>query len=287
MANLGITISSRAMFSSWTYHQPTRSAFDSGEGLSLHLLTRIFGIRNVFVSHGHQDHVGGLATLIGLRAKLKGDTAAPLTIYGPHDNLSLDRLRQYIEWSWPELPYELSWHYLIPGQTVQLDKSHRIECFPMAHQRNATTLGYRLAEERKRLIPSMVAEIKGMVGSEVGARLAALRAAGQVIDEVYHTSTFCYALDTYQLNPAEVVGADLVVADCTFLDVSQRDEQDKAHASLDESAKVCADAGVKHMICAHVSLRNNIKAVVKRAAELEQELGLKITVCDPSTILTL
>lgn len=288
---LGISISSRAMFGSWTWYSPLRTAFDCGEGFSLNLLTRIFGVERIMLSHGHSDHIGGLATLVGLRAKIKGDTGKPLAVYYPSDSRQIDRLRQYIELSWSDLPYDLTWHPIGPGFTLQLDQIHRIEAFSMSHQRAATTLGYRIVEERKRLSRDYAGRI--IVGKaadpafNVGAFLGEARKRGEPVDELYSGVPFTYALDQWAMNPEDIRDASLAVMDCTFLSTADRDTEDKAHASLEESARLCKSVGVKHMLACHLSLRNDPRAVIARAAELAAELSMSITVCHPDHVLGL
>ena len=290
MTKLGITLSSRAMFSTWLWHQSTQTLFDCGESVSLNLLTRIFGISRVCISHFHGDHIGGLITLIGLRAKLSGDTGRPLDVYGPVDNAQFKLIREYVAASWPRLPYELRWHPIAPGFTLQLDKSHRIEAFEMKHQKNATTLGYRVVEERRRLKAEYREKIEsGQLGGgkEVGVFLAGLRAKGEVVDEVFHANTFCYCCDHFQLDPSNIAGADTCIMDTTFLDVSDRDPIDIAHASLEESVRLCKSVGVKRVVAAHQSIRNKMSDVVARAEELSKELDIEIVVCHPDRILEL
>ncbi len=286
-SRLGLELSSRAMFASWLWHAPTRTAFDCGEGFSLHMLTRIFGVERVLFSHGHQDHVGGLLSLIGLRAKTKGDTEKPLDIYYPQDNRQFRWLRTYVETSWPRLPYTLRWYPIDASFKLYLDKHHQIEAFPMQHQPNATTLGYRVVEQRSRLSPEWKARVMAAPQKEIGPMLAAARSAGLPVDEVYHAATFAYCLDNCGFDYSHIQGCDLAIADCTFLTVADRHQDNEAHASLDESVRRCWAVGVKHVVAAHASLRNRMSDVVKRAGELEQELGLKVTVCHPDRVLEL
>ena len=300
MTKLSISISSRAMFGTYCWSRPTRTLFDAGSGLTRDMLTELFAVECLMCSHGHQDHLGDIPSLIGLRAKMKGDTTKPLHIYYPFDNRQFQLMKRYIEESWTSLPYSLFWHPIEPSFTLQLGKSHRIEAFEMKHQKNATTLGYRVVEERKRLTSKWRDIVTGAVkleegsaasskssSKEVGQMLAAARQAGEQVDEIFHASTFVYLTDFYEVDPANIAGADLVVADCTFLSTAERDEHDKAHSSLEESARLCKAAGVKRMIAAHISIRNRMDDVVKRAAELEIELDMPIVVCHPDRILEL
>jgi len=77
---------SRALFSTWIYHRRFNILFDAGEGISSYLLNRVFGIRKIFLSHGHADHIAGLTNLINIRNLGAGDQTAQLIIYYPRNN---------------------------------------------------------------------------------------------------------------------------------------------------------------------------------------------------------
>jgi len=55
---------SKSLYATWFYYKPARLLLDAGEGIVHVLGKRIFGIRKVFLSHGHEDHVGAATTLL-------------------------------------------------------------------------------------------------------------------------------------------------------------------------------------------------------------------------------
>jgi ribonuclease Z len=277
MTKLGITLSSRAMYSSWCYHQPTDTLFDAGEGVGLNLLARIFGIRRICLSHSDTDHVAALFTLIGLRAKTKGDTHKSLDIFYPADDRRFVDIRAYIETAWPKLPYKLTWYPVDPGFQIQLGASHRLVAFYMKH-RASTTLGWKVIETRSRLKP----EFRGQ-------DIRALIQGGAIKDdlmEVYYQNAFAYCLDAFQLDPADIAGADLAIMDSTF--IKAEDRNDNTHMTMEEGLILCRDAGVKHMIAAHLSTRYCDRQIDEAAEALRQRYALPtFQVCHPSTLLEL
>ena len=74
---------SMAMYSTWLWHRPSRSMFDAGEGISPSMRNHVFAIENVFLTHGHHDHLGGLAGLVLARGSARGDTEKPYVVYHP------------------------------------------------------------------------------------------------------------------------------------------------------------------------------------------------------------
>lgn len=275
MNKIGIELSSRAMYSSWCWHQPTRTLFDCGEGVSLNLLSRIFGIERICFSHGHTDHIGGLISLIGLRAKTKGDNEKPLDIYFPKDNPQFYLIQDYIRASWNNLPYRITWYPTLPGDKIVIDQKHVLKTFPMDHQ-SATTLGWKLTETRSRL----KAEYRGQ---DIRA-LVHGGATKETLNEVYEQNVFCYCLDHAKLNPDDIAGADLAILDCTFLNADDRN--DNTHATKDEALATARQAGLKGLVLAHISTRYAYDDVLK-LEEQSKNFEIPTVVCRTNKILEL
>lgn len=277
MTKLGLQISSRAMYASYAWHQPTDTLFDCGEGVSRDMLARIFGIRRVVFSHGHQDHLGGLASLIGLRAKTKGDTGKSLDVFYPADNRQFALIRDYIAASWPRLPYKLTWYPVEPGFEMQLSGGHRLKAFAMDHQPRGTTLGWKVIETRSRLKP----EYKGQ---DIRALIAA-GATKDTLNESYNAITFAYCLDACKVNPADIEGASIAILDSTFL--RAEDREDPTHMTLDEAVSLARTAGVKHVVFAHVSTRYPLAYQREIADKLKKGLDIPHSFCFTDGVLDL
>jgi ribonuclease Z len=205
-------------------------------------------VENLCISHAHSDHVNSIFSIVGLRAKTKGTNDKPLTIYGPRDNYGFRHIEEYVRKVHPRLPYKLSFVPIEPGFELRLNGSHTLRAFPMEHQRNATTLGYKVVESRSRLKTQYR-----------GQDIPALLKSGMdkvELNEVYHQNVMCYCLDAYRLNPADIANADVCVMDSTFL--RREDRTDHTHASIDEVVSMAREAKVKRVLAAHLSVRYSL-----------------------------
>ena len=59
---------SKALYSTWIWYRPDRLLVDCGEGAATALGNHGFAIERILLTHGHIDHVGGLAPLLWARA---------------------------------------------------------------------------------------------------------------------------------------------------------------------------------------------------------------------------
>ena len=74
---------SRGLYSNWLWHRPLQLLVDAGEGVHLALRANILQPDIVAITHGHSDHVLGLAGLAGARRFGKGSTSKPWTVLYP------------------------------------------------------------------------------------------------------------------------------------------------------------------------------------------------------------
>ena len=64
---------SKAKYSTWLFYKPDRLLFDAGEGVSTSLGNYIYGVEQIFISHGHFDHIGGIPGILRSRLSSRGD----------------------------------------------------------------------------------------------------------------------------------------------------------------------------------------------------------------------
>lgn len=137
----------------------------------------------VLVSHGHQDHLGGLPYLVSQRHMIKG---GPPTIHVPreiHDPL------QRIFAAWREIEdFELQVDLVPhdPGSRVRLDARHEAVAVRSVHR--VPSLAWVVERTSWRLLP----RYEGRPGPE----LAALRKAGTRITEPHVEPVLCVSGDT-------------------------------------------------------------------------------------------
>jgi ribonuclease Z len=242
--------------------------FDCGEGTQRQMMRYgvSFGLRDVFFTHFHADHLLGLTGLV--RTLGLQDRTDPLRLYGPRGARRVLEHALAVGIERNKFPVEIE--ELAPG-----DRVHRPEYDLLAIESDhrATSLGYALVEHIRlgRFHPERVREL-GVPEGPLWGRL--------------HRGETVVLPDGTRVGPAELVGpprpgrtvvisgdtrpsanvvtaaagADLLVHEATF----SLDEADKAvqtgHSTAAEAAGVARDAGVRRLVLTHISARYSREA---------------------------
>lgn len=251
MSNTTIEIQSKAMYSTWCYHIPTRTLFDCGEGFATYQGNHIFGVERVCISHGHGDHILGLPSLVWSRNSARGDKAKPLTIYYPRGDVLVESIKRFIVDQYEVrggLNFELRWVPLSSGNSIVINSSGtlQITTFTIKHQRGVLSLGYKIVERRNRLKQEYL-------GKDIPVLIRSGKTTKEQLTEWYSAIIFAYALDAYMVNGEDIKDAEYVVMDCTFID--HKDRKGDKHYTMQESYDLCDRYNVKYMIAAHFSGR--------------------------------
>ena len=158
------------------------------------------------------------------------------------------------------LRYGLKFIPISAGFELDLGNKQFVRAFDMSHQKNKSTLGYVVYENRTRLkkeyqgldIPSFIR--KGMKNSD--------------FSESYRANLFAYCLDAYHIDDIDQIsGCKDIIMDCTF--VNEEDRDDPTHFTIDEALKVCKDADIKNMYAAHLSGRYNYNDIAKNYSDIK------------------
>lgn len=244
---------SKALYSTWLLYRPDRILIDCGEGCATTLGNGAYAIEKVFLTHGHIDHISGLASLLWARASGMGDNEKPLQVYFPAQDGYVQDLREYIGKTAARLTFELEWIPLEPGDKVPVRSRRHICAFPTQHLRQGTSLGYKAVETRRRLKP----EFANLPEKDI--REQAKTGNIDALMESYDAVIAAFGGDGLPL-PAEVVlQADLLVHEATLLDAGDRKHQ--LHSTLDEAVKVAAEARVKQLVLHHISGRYRTREI--------------------------
>ena len=248
---------SKALYSTWIRYRPDRLLFDCGEGCATTLGNDGFAIETILLTHGHIDHVGGVAPFLWARAGAKGANEKPLRIGYPAGDLYIDDLRTYLARAESRLPFPVTWLPLQPGDRVPLRTGRTAKTFATEHIKNGQTLGYKVVENRRRLN----AVGRGLAQSELRARAG----QGQLEDlnEEYEAILLAVGGDGLPLSPDLVRDADILLHEATLLKAADRRHQ--LHSTLEEAVGVAAAAGVNRLVLYHFSGRY-------RAGEIEDEV---------------
>lgn len=240
---------SLALYSQWFYHKPTRCLFDAGEGVATSLGKKVFGIRHIFLTHGHEDHIAGISNLVNIRNLAGGDRDKPFTICYPKGDPWVNALFEYIEKKQSGLlRYPLYVQPLEPGDEVEIEgakRPTRVTAFEMEHARMRLCLGYEIEQERKVL--------DEFTGEPV---------------QRYHPILW-YSGDGSRPHHSPRGRADLAIHEATFL---ARDAGEAAsvvdhrHATVETAVEWGAREDVKALILCHISDRYALDEALEAAA---------------------
>lgn len=274
---------SKALYSTWIYYSPDRILFDAGEGASSILGNKSFAIRHIFLSHGHADHISGLVGLINIRNNAMGDTEKSLSIYYPKGNWRISELMNYLWRTNRYLKYDLEWFPLVEGDRIQVfqgQKGRYVEAFQTIHSQDEESLGYNVVEERERLKE----EYRGLPEEEI-VKLIHEGKRSELI-ETYQKKLFTYGGDSIAIEPAKILGTDILCHDVTFLD--EKDRKEYKHATLEEAIQVAKEAGVaEELLATHISSRYKYKLrEIEEVIRKKYSLNFRITLLPPGKIFT-
>jgi ribonuclease Z len=271
-----LIVYSKALYATWLYYSPDRILFDAGEGVSNVLGNKVFAIQDIFLSHGHADHITGLIGLVNIRNTAMGDTKKPLTVYYPQGSRRVEELAAYIGRTNPRLQYELRWQPVAAGKRIQVfagQLDRYVEPFPTRHSRREPSLGYNIVEVRKRLKP----EYQQLTQEEIKALV---REQGrEVLTTTYPQKLFSYGGDSAPIEPQQITETEILCHEATFLD--DRDREGDNHSTLAEAIETASQAGVKlELYVIHVSgrYRQQLARVQEQTEETARKLGLPFQV---------
>ena len=215
--------------------------FDAGTPL------RTFGGADVYLlSHGHADHIGGLAALLGIRA-LHGKTRPP-RVYMPAeivDDLqealaALTRLQRH--------PLAMEAIGMAPGDELPLAGDLRVRAVRTFHP--VPSLAYVIVRRVGRLRP----DLHGLAGPDIAAR----RRAGEDVTVYEDRLELAYATDTLISavdHAPELLETRVLVMECTFLDERKSREAARAgcHVHLDDVIERADRFHNEHIVLMHFS----------------------------------
>ena len=208
---------------------------------------------NVCVSHGHVDHLGGLAYWASqryLQRMGEGRVLAPAEIAG--DIRALLELHARMEGG---RPYEVLVSGVADGDVHHLRPDMALHFFRTDHW--VPTLGSQLVWTKHRLRP----ELSGMQEAEI----AELRRRGDEVTEPVAVPLVTYGADT---GPAllgsrpDLLRSEVVLLECSFFKTADRQRAARyGHLHLDDLVAAAGDLSCRHLVLLHASRRHRLRDV--------------------------
>jgi ribonuclease Z len=207
----------------------------------------------VLVSHGHVDHVGGVAFWASQRQLQSMGAArlvAPRAIAAGVEELLVTHAR--LEGG---EPYAIEVVAVDAGHVVQLRKDMDLEFFPTDHW--VPTLGSILRWRRHHLLPGL-ADLPGEA-------IALRRRAGEAVTEELETDLLAYCADSgpgvLRDQPA-ALAAEILLIECSFFRPGDRERAARyGHMHVDDLVAAVGSLGCRHLVLLHASRRHRLREV--------------------------
>lgn len=258
-------------------HNEHRFLIDCGEGTQRQILQSGIGFKrleHILITHGHLDHILGLAGLVSTFTRW--ETAEALEIWA--GKWALERIRTLlfeIVLKGARLPFDLRFREITPGVLFE-DKSFSVTAFPVQH-RGADSFGFAFQEKSRRPFLVEQAEALGVPAGPIRRELVAGRPVtlpdGRVVqpEEVLGplvTGTRLVHVgdcgETKSLLPV-ARGADALVIESTYLEVEAEMARDFGHLTAAQAARLALTAGVRQLYLTHISRRYRERDVIDEA----------------------
>jgi ribonuclease Z len=258
-------------------HDEHRFLIDCGEGTQRQILQSGIGFKRlsrILITHGHLDHILGLAGL--LSTFMRWEAIDAMEIYG--GKAALERIHDLLygvvlRGAQPPMPIEL--RAITPGVFFEAD-DFTITAIPVFH-RAPDSLGYLFEEKSRRPFLPEKAEALSIPPGPWRRDMVAGRPAtlpdGRVIDpeqvlgELRQGARLAYVGDTGDTNSLlePVRGADTLVIESTYMEEERDMARQFAHLTARQAAELARRAEVGRLILTHVSRRYRDKDILHEA----------------------
>jgi ribonuclease Z len=200
---------------------------------------------NIFISHGHADHIGALPTILGIRGLHKHPPARVFVPTAAAESLkeaigAVSKLQRH------ELAIDVT--EVEPGQRFELRSDLAVRVFRTHH--TVPSVGYQFV----RPVNKLKAEYRDLPGAEIARR----RALADDLFDHYEHLELAYATDTLLSvidSNESLLRSKVLVLECSFVDErkSLKDSRAGCHIHLDELLERAADFDNEHIVLMHFS----------------------------------
>ncbi len=258
-----------------------RFLVDCGEGTQRQILRSGLGFRRldrILLTHGHLDHILGLAGLISTFARW--DANERIEIWG--GRRTLDRVEALL-FGVGVVPRsalddgQIELFDVKPGILME-DEDFCVTAFEVQH-RGADSFGYCFEEKARRPFLNDKAESLGVPRGPERRELVAGRsvtlsdgriiAPDEVLGEEIPGTKVCILGDTARTEGllSAIEGVDLLISEATYLHYEEELARHFGHITAREAALLAQDAHADHLILTHLSRRYRERDVLAEAQE--------------------
>ncbi len=211
--------------------------------------------KHLAISHGHMDHIGGLAYWCSQR-HFQGMGPGNIVCHPSIEKPIRDMLHGYRALEEQNTPFNI-----IPldfEEELEIKNNTFLKSIPLEH--TVTAAGYVITEHRSKLKDEYV----GLPQE----KLKEIKDSGKEITKILHIPLVAYLSDTAPGAPLlreDVRKAQVVIAECTFVDADhvERAKVGK-HLHIDHIAEWLPILESEALVLIHLSRRSNIVAARKR-----------------------
>ncbi|MBK9967278.1 MAG: hypothetical protein IPP07_21345 [Holophagales bacterium] len=235
----GVSIAGRE---TW-FHVPSLDlAFDVGRSPA-----EVVPVPNLFLSHAHLDHAGGLAYWASQRRLLRQPKARVFT-----DPATVPVWRQILalHGGLEGVVYDVTVEPLGPGDAVDLRKDLSVSAFRADHR--VPTVGFVASEVRHRLVPAWQGRPEGEI------RAAIL--GGEEVTKRSPRPLFAFSGDTgagiFETAPREAFEAKVFLLECSFVEEGDLPRaRNYGHMHVDDVAERADLFANEALVLTHLTLR--------------------------------
>ena len=258
-------------------HEEHRFLIDCGEGTQRQILRAGVGFKRlnqIFLTHGHLDHILGLAGLVS--TFLRWEVMDEIEIYGTQHTLERvhDLIFGVVLRGYRGKPPVIL-HDLKPGLFYQNEK-FTVSAFPVEH-RGSDSLGYHFCEKSRRpFLPEKAEGLKIPPGpwrrELVGGKTITLPDGriiepDQVLGKARKGTSLVVVGDVGRADKllSYVKDADGLVIESTYINEEKALANQFGHLTAAEAATLAKEAGVKELFLTHLSRRYRERDILEEA----------------------